>query len=147
MAIGRPTSYKPAYPKQAAKLCALGATDAEIAAFFEVHTATLYRWKAQHKDFCDALKVAKVAADDRVERSLYQRAVGYEQEEVKIFMPASATAPIYAKFTAKIAPDVTAQIFWLKNRQPERWREKQDGEGGQALVDAFRNVIEALAAV
>jgi hypothetical protein len=53
----------------------------------------------------------------RVERSLYQRAIGYEQEEVKIFMPSGAENPVYAPFRAKVAPDVTAAIFWLKNRR------------------------------
>lgn len=143
---GRPSSYKREFAKQAEKLCALGATDNEIAAFFEVHPATLYRWKHQHEEFCESLRTAKETADERVERSLYQRAIGYEQEEVKIFMPSGATEPVYAKFTAKYGPDVTACIFWLKNRRSDRWRDKQEGEGTETLIDAFRNVIEALAA-
>jgi hypothetical protein len=69
-------------------------------------------------------------ADERVERSLYQRAVGYEQEEVKIFMPGGAEDPVYAPFRAKIAPDVTAGIFWLKNRRGDSWRDKHDVEHG-----------------
>ena len=56
------------------------------------------------------------------------KAVGYEQEEVKIFMPSGASEPVYAPFRAKIAPDTTAAIFWLKNRKPEQWRDKHDHE-------------------
>ncbi len=124
--IGRPTKYLPEYDEQAAKLCALGATDQEIADFFEVDVRSIYRWKAEHDSFCQAIKIAKQAADERVERSLFQRAIGYEQDEVKIFMPANAEAPVYAPFRAKIQPDTTAAIFWLKNRKPAEWRDKQE---------------------
>lgn len=125
---GRPTLYKTAFAKQAKKLTELGATDQEIADFFEVDVRTIYRWKHDHDEFCQSLKVGKDVADSRVERSLYQRAIGYEQDEVKIFMPANAANPIYAPFRAKVAPDVTAAIFWLKNRRSQEWRDKQEVE-------------------
>lgn len=125
---GRPTAYKQDFAKQAQKLAELGATDQEIADFFEVDVRTVYRWKHDHAEFCQSLKAGKDVADDRVERSLYQRAIGYEQDEVKIFMPASAGAPVYAPFRAKVAPDVTAAIFWLKNRRSQQWRDKQELE-------------------
>lgn len=121
--MARPTEYKAAYAEGARKLAQLGATDAEIADFYEVDVRTIYRWKNTHDEFCQALKAGKEIADDRVERALYHRAIGYEQEEVKIFMPAGANKPVYAPFTAKIAPDTTAAIFWLKNRQPDQWRD------------------------
>jgi hypothetical protein len=124
MAGGRPSKYKPEFGKQAAKLSELGATDQEIADFFEIEVRTLYRWKHDHEEFCQSLKAGKDIADDRVERSLYQRAIGYEQEEVKIFMPSGAENPVYAPFRAKVAPDVTAAIFWLKNRRSQDWRDK-----------------------
>lgn len=124
--MARPTEYKPAYAEGARKLALLGATDAEIADFYDVDVRTIYRWKNAHDAFCQALKAGKEQADARVERALFHRAVGYEQEEVKIFMPAGKDQPVYAKFIAKIAPDTTAAIFWLKNRQPEQWREKVD---------------------
>lgn len=120
---GRPSKYDPVFAKQAEKLALLGATDQEIADFFEVTERTINRWKHDHEEFCQALKAGKDVADDRVERSLYQRAVGYEQEEVKIFMPAGKDDPVYAPYRAKIAPDVTAAIFWLKNRRSEEWRD------------------------
>lgn len=125
---GRPTAYKEEYAKQAEKLCQLGATDQEIADFFEVSVRTIYRWKADHDEFCQSLKSGKEVADERVERSLFQRATGYEQDEVKIFMPANAEAPVYAPYRAKIAPDTTACIFWLKNRRPDLWRDKVQQE-------------------
>jgi len=125
---GRPSDYKDEYAKQAEKLAVLGATDQEVADFFEVDVRTVYRWKHDHDAFCQALKVGKETADERVERSLYQKAIGYEQDEVKIFMPGGAEAPVYAPFRAKIAPDTTAAIFWLKNRRSQDWRDKRETE-------------------
>lgn len=133
--IGRPSLYDDSYSRQAAKLCELGATDQELADFFEVDVRTIYRWKHDHDEFCQALKGGKTVADERVERSLYQRAIGYEQEEVKIFMPSGADKPVYAPFRAKVAPDTTAAIFWLKNRRSGEWRDKQETElSGTGLV-------------
>jgi len=126
MAAGRPTSYRQEFAGQAEKLAALGATDIEVADFFEVDVRTVYRWKHDHEEFCQALNVGKTKADERVVNSLYQKAIGYEQEAVKIFMPGGATEPVYAPYREKIAPDTTAAIFWLKNRQPEQWRDKQE---------------------
>lgn len=138
---GRPPSYKPEFVTQAQKLCSLGATDQEVADFFEVEVRTIYRWKIDHEDFCHALKAGKDEADDRVERSLYQRAIGYEQDEVKIFMPGGADSPVYAPFRAKVPPDVTAAIFWLKNRRREDWRDKQEVE--HSVSDKLADVIAA----
>jgi hypothetical protein len=59
----------------------------------------------------------------RVERSLYHRAVGYNYEATKIFMPAGHAKPVYAPYIGHVPPDVTAGIFWLKNRDPEHWRD------------------------
>lgn len=147
--MSRPSKYIPEFAGRAEKITALGATDQELADFFEVDVRTLYRWKHDHPEFCQALKAGKEVADERVERSLYQRAIGYEQEEVKIFMPASATAPVYAPFRAKIAPDVTAAIFWLKNRRSHAWRDKQEIEHSAtgdlaALIAERRNRIAAM---
>jgi hypothetical protein len=124
--MARPTEYREAHAEGAAKLARLGATDAEIADFFNVDVRTVYRWKNTYEGFCHALKAGKEEADARVERSLYHRAIGYEQEAVKIFMPAGKDDPVYAPYTERIAPDTTAAIFWLKNRRPQEWRDRQE---------------------
>lgn len=145
-ARGRPSGFKPEFTAQAEKLCALGATDQEIADFFEVSVRTVHRWKADHEEFCHALKAGKESADTRVERSLYQRAIGYEQDEVKIFMPAGAEKPVYAEYRAKVAPDTTAAIFWLKNRRPDLWRDKRDmsleNPDGSAITFTIRDMTK-----
>jgi hypothetical protein len=148
--MGRPTEYREAYINGAQKLARLGATDAEIADFFGVDVRTLYRWKNTHDAFCQALKAGKDEADDRVQRALYHRAIGYEQDAVKIFMPAGASEPVYAPYVEKIAPDTTAAIFWLKNRRPDQWRDRQalelTGTNGGPIqtIDATRLSDDAL---
>lgn len=120
---GRPTKYRAVFVAQARKLTLLGATDREVADFFDVDEATVYRWKHAHPKFCEALKVGKAEADERVEQSLYRRALGYSHDAVKIFMPANAVRPVYAPYVEHHPPDTTAAIFWLKNRKREEWRD------------------------
>ena len=128
---GRPTEFKPEFVEQSAKLCALGATDDEIADFFEVHRSTIYRWKLEHPDFCDAIKTAKDVADERVERSLYQKATGYnvtEEQAVKIKVEQYKEAVEVVQVEKHIPADTTAAIFWLKNRRKHEWRDKHEYE-------------------
>lgn len=155
-ARGRPTKYKREFAKQAEKLCQLGATDADLADFFEVNVTTIWRWQSAHPDFCKALKVGKDEGDARVERSLYQKAVGYEFDAVKIFMPAGAEEPVYAPYREKVAPDTTAAIFWLKNRRREAWRDQPSGRdapvsfevpGITSAADAVKAMARLLEAV
>ena len=128
--IGRPSKFDPAFVGQAEKLCKLGATDLELADFFEVHVATIHRWKADYPEFCDALKTGKQAADERVERSLYAKATGYTFDSVKIFQYEGT--PVEVPYREHIPPDTTAAIFWLKNRRPQEWRDRFEhtGAGG-----------------
>jgi hypothetical protein len=126
MTAGRPTAYKPEFAKQAQKLCKLGATDYELADFFGVNTVTIYRWRNTHEEFCKAVIVGKEELDQRVERSLYNRAVGYTYEGEKIFQFQGEI--VRASTLEHIPPDAGAAMNWLKNRQPEKWRDKQEHE-------------------
>lgn len=119
---GRPSPYRDEFAKQAQKLALLGATDIEIADFFEVSVATIYRWKHSHEDFCEALRVGKDALDDRVERSLYQRAVGYTYESEKLFRFEGKV--IRAPIREHVPPETGAAMSWLKNRRREQWQER-----------------------
>lgn len=126
MAGGRPTKYKPEYPEQAAKLCALGATDAQLADFFDVSISTVALWKVEHPEFSDAIRLQKEIANERVEQSLYRRAMGYEHDEtdIRVIGQEILKTPIRKHYP----PDSTAMIFWLKNRKPAEWREKSEIE-------------------
>lgn len=125
---GRPTSYKPEYAEQAEKLAQLGCTDGEISRFFNVSERTVNRWKLKYPEFCHSLKTGKHYADERVERALYQRAVGYDYVEEKIVTTKDADGKekTHVVRLEKHQPgDVTAAIFWLKNRRPKQWRDSK----------------------
>lgn len=131
---GRPTDYKPEFAEQAKKLCELGATDIELADFFEVDVRTIYRWRNSDEEFCQAVKAGKDSADDRVERALYQRAVGYTFESEKVFNYQGEI--VRAPVREHVPPDAGAGFNWLKNRRGKDWREKQEIEhsGGVRMV-------------
>lgn len=143
--VGRPSEFDPAYVEQAAKLCALGATDDEMADFFGIHRSTLYRWKLDHPEFCDAIKSAKEIADERVERSLYQKATGFdytEEQAIKIKVEQHKEEVEVVEVRKHSPADTTAAIFWLKNRRKDHWRDKQDHEhsgpnGGPIQMQRF----------
>lgn len=124
--FGRPTKYKPEYAEQAMKLAKLGAIDEEIADFFKIDRSTLVRWKRKHKDFCATLKRGKVFADTRVVESLYRRACGYSHPEVHVAVYRGSV--IKTELIKHYPPDTTSCIFWLKNRKPDEWRDKQENE-------------------
>ena len=126
---GRPSSYKPEFVEQAKKLCQLGATDVDIADFFGIHPSNLYVWKHKHPEFAEALKSGKETADERVERSLYHKAIGYTFDSEKIFQYKGEV--IREPFREHVPPDTVACIFWLKNRRPDQWRDVQKHEHGK----------------
>lgn len=132
---GRPTDYREEYNLQVEKLCKLGATDAEIADFFEVEESTINNWKLAHPEFLESIKKGKKIADAEIADSLFQRAKGYSHKAVKIFPSGGETedeqgnkikGPLIVPYIEHYPPDTVAAIFWLKNRQKDKWRDKQE---------------------
>lgn len=121
---GRPTKYKPEYVELAYNYCLLGATDARLAEFFNVDESTINNWKIDFPEFLESLTRGKYEADARVANSLFMKATGYEHQSVKIFNDNGT--PMIVDYVERYAPDTTAAIFWLKNRQPAMWRDKQE---------------------
>lgn len=116
-----------------------GLTDEQISTNAGINPATLYEWKKKYSKISEALKKGKEVVDIEVENALLKRALGYEYEEIR-------TEEEYGTVTKKVItkkivlPDTTAQIFWLKNRRPDQWRDKQDVEhsgqiGGVTIVN------------
>ena len=110
-----------------------GLTDDQIAKNIGINRDTLYRWKKAHSDISDALKRGKEVIDRQVENALLKRALGYTYEEVTF------DGDVEVKRVVKqVVPDTTAQIFWLKNRKPEDWRDKReiikDDDNDQVLL-------------
>lgn len=98
---GRPSDYEPWMLQVAASLAHRGATDEEITETLGISNGTFYSWLRDRKDFLEAVRSAKDAPDERVKRSLFKGA---------------------------IEGNTTAQIFWLKNRRPQEFRERQEHE-------------------
>ena len=138
---GRPTKYEVGFCQRAANLCLNGATDFEVAEELEVDVRTIYRWKAEYPEFCQALKIGKELADDRVELSLYHRAVGYSHHAVKIMQDKGI--PVIVPYIEHVPPDVGAQTMWLTNRRGDKWKAKQEhaltNPDGSAITFAVVN--------
>lgn len=142
---GRPTKFKLEYVEQAYKLAREGLTDQKIADFFGIAKSNFNVWKTKHPEFQDSLKKGKDEYDsEAVENSLLKRALGYEYvETTKEISPKPNTKTgepelrITKTVTKRVPPDVTAQIFWLKNRQPDRWRDRTEMyHGGTVTIIA-----------
>jgi hypothetical protein len=165
MAGGRPTDYKDEYCEQVEKLCKLGATDSEIADFFEVVESTVNLWKLEHPEFSESIKRGKILADADVAQALHKRALGYQYREVtfeKIGAKEETTEvgeegmetiesdQYKKKVVIKEVPgDVAAQNIWLKNRRgrvikgAQRWADKvetgfTDNDGNDVPVTVFQ---------
>jgi hypothetical protein len=137
---GRPSKFRDEFVEQGAKLTRMGATDAQLADFFKVTLSTLYLWKVQHEEFSEALKRGKDEVDAQVEQSLFRRAMGYTHDSEKLFQ--SFGKVVRAQTQEHYPPDTTAMIFWLKNRQPEKWRDKPDGGADDTPVAPVKVSIE-----
>lgn len=123
---GAHTKYREDYARQAYVLCADGgATDVQLARVFGVVLSTIHKWRLDTPEFSEAIKRGKNFYDTEVvEKNLLKRANGYNYTEV-IKEAKDGELAVSKTVRKEMPPDVTAQIFWLKNRHPDRWREKQ----------------------
>jgi hypothetical protein len=91
-----------------------------VARFFKVHPCTIYEWRATIREFSEAMKIGKAVAADRVERSFYQRACGYEYDSRKI-VTSTKNGVTVTETSEHVPGDVTAQMKWLCNRMPRMY--------------------------
>ncbi len=116
-----------------------GLTDEQLAEKMNIGLRTLYDWKGRYPQISQALKKGKEIVDIQVENALLKRALGYDYQEEKIERSDKDGVKIVQ--TLKHVPgDTTAQIFWLKNRLPDKYRDKlnpvpADGGGVQIIDD------------
>ncbi len=128
MPAGRPSPYTPALAGVAERLCRNGATDPEIAEILGICVRTLYRWRNEHEAFAAALRAGKDLADDRVERALYQRAVGYTARAEKVVTRRGRAEPVVVSHEVHIPADVRAAMHWLAVRRPTPWARRSEAE-------------------
>ena len=133
---GRPTKYDPKMNKQAYELTLLGYTDKQLADFFYIAESTLNNWKIEYPLFLESIKKGKEPADAAIALSLFNRAKGtsipdsYPVKKTTKDKEGNEVETVeFIPMKKHLPPDVTAQIFWLKNRQPEKWRDSHSIEG------------------
>ena len=121
---GRPTKLTPEIIELAKNYCLLGATDVELAGFFEVAVSTIYCWRNSSPEFSESTSLGKEAANDRVERSLYNRACGYDKGDKHY--PA----------------DPGSISLWLRNRDSDNWKDVKERHDTLKYEDDEVNSIE-----
>lgn len=116
-----------------------GLTDEQIAHNIGISRETLNQWKNKFSDISDTLKRGKEVVDRQVENALLKRALGYEYEEVKEKFENGIC--VERTITKKeVVADTTAQIFWLKNRKPDEWRDKPEVEQSTGGITIVNNI-------
>lgn len=122
---GHPTKYDPdVHPVIVRSLARTGYTADEIAEKLRVARSTLFRWRDAHPELRDALKEGRAFADGMVEDALYKAACGFTRKTVrKRKTPQGITVE---EVLEDVPPSATAQIYWLKNRKPEQWRDRRE---------------------
>lgn len=126
-----------------------GLTDEQIAKNIGISRSTLNEWKKKYSDISDALKKGKEVIDRQVENALLKRALGYKYKETTRELITDKQTGISELVVTKVVekevvPDTTAQIFWLKNRKPEEWRDKrQVEEKVEFESDGFMEALKA----
>lgn len=137
---GRPTKYKVEYNEQARKLCLLGYNDKQLSEFFNISESTLNLWKLEKEGFSESILKGKEFADCDVVSSAYNRAKGMTVKEVKISDDGTTTETI-----KEIPPDPTSFIFWLTNRQKDKWKRNQEKEDNtEQLTEGFIQIAKVL---
>lgn len=125
-----------------------GLNDEQIAHNIGINVSTLYAWKVKYKDFSEALKRGKEVVDILVENALLKSAMGYKFDEVvqeRIYNPETGESEIVEvkRTTKDVQPNPTSLIFWLKNRQPEKWRDKKNIDAAVQVKNPFEGIDTA----
>lgn len=133
--MGRPSKYAKTIVLKILEMASRGCAEQTICAKMKINVDTLHEWKKVHPDFSEALKAAKEISDDEVVETLRSKALGYTRKSVKFWYDADLKQVVKEVYDEYYPPDTTALIFWLKNRQPDRWRERKEitGKDGEAL--------------
>jgi hypothetical protein len=123
---GAPSDYASVNLAQLDILVRKGFTDFDLAKYYGVSTVTINNWKLKHPEFFNTIKGGKEFSDELVEKALYERARGYEHASEEIVYDKDRGRWVRTESVKKYAPSEVAAIFWLKNRQPEKWRDKRE---------------------
>lgn len=138
---GRPSKYQPEYADQARKLCLLGATDGELADFFEVCESTINNWKHEHPGFLESIRAGKIKADAEVADSLYRRATGETIQLEKVMKKDDGSFEA-VRYKSYIPGDPNAAFRWLQNRRAQNWTDKQLIQHSGSIERVERTIVD-----
>jgi transposase-like protein len=137
---GRKPKYDAAFARIARKACERGLTDQQVADLLGVNPSTLYRWRAQYRQFSRAFRLGKEFANNCVERALYERAIGYDFECEKQIMTRHGRQTL--RWRERLPPDVRAATAYLKNRRPDRWGDTIEHKHSRSPYDGIESTAE-----
>ena len=120
-----------------------GLTDEQIAGNIGINTSTRYDWKNKFPKISEALKKGKEVVDIQVENALLKRALGYDFQETRVEKSDKDGTKI-VQTLKHIPADTTAQIFWLKNRRPDKWRDKPEMPGDSDMLKKAKELLEGI---
>lgn len=120
-----------------------GLTDEELAGRMKISPSTFYAWKEKFSEISEAIKKGKEVIDFEVEKALLKKALGYTYTETRKEIDANGKKKVIVT-EKQVEPDTTAQIFWLRNRKPDKWRNKPEAPEGtddklNAYLEGMRN--------
>jgi hypothetical protein len=137
---GRKPKFKSAFIGVARKACERGFSDQEVADLLGINASTFYRWRVRYPQFARVVRLGKEMADNRVERALYERAIGYDFEREKQIM--TRDGPQMLRWREHVPPDTAAALAYLKNRRPDRWRDTHRIEHTSSPYDHIESAAE-----
>lgn len=150
---GRPTKYNPKYHNPWVRsLAREGMTADQIADEMGIARSTLFKWASENPEFSDCLNEGRSQADSMVADSLFRKALGGTYTETRMIGAPNGQGGVapskVEKITREVAPDTAAAIFWLKNRQPDKWRDKREIETvlkEETIADELSDSLKKLA--
>lgn len=116
-----------------------GLTDKQIAHNLGISEESFYKYKKEHVEFSESLKKGKEVIDYEVENALLKRALGYSYTETRVKKEYGKVVE-EVSIEKEVAPDTTAQIFWLKNRRPDKWRDKKNVEHSGEVANPYQDL-------
>lgn len=116
-----------------------GLSNAQLAKNMGVSEGCFYRWKAENNEIYEAIQKGKDVVDFEVENALLRRAMGQEVIEYKEVETEDGTRT--EKIVKNMPSDATSMIFWLKNRQPERWNDRRQVEHSGGMTNTNVNMF------
>lgn len=119
-------------------------TKNELARKLDIAPKTLALWESKYPEIAEALRQGREITDVRVENAILKKALGFETTEIKKVVKADGAEEVTTVYKS-VPPDVTAASVWLKNRCPEKWRDKPQEEDSLSKVDKILEEINAQA--